>query len=248
MPSQDEIRMMVNKVTSFSVEEKEAIYRKNFSVPNSTVKFLCKYYDFHKKRILDVACCYGYYLVRFGKDSVGIDGTPRYLQFAQEMGLSVQGANIEEPLPKFEEKFDGLLFSGTLEEILSPHLMLMRFRELLKPDGLLCLRVPSVPPVWFDKLIRLRMSPGYDAQAHLYFFTPRLIKLIVERAGYDVLQVASTGIVMTNWLRPFHKLLLPLTPVVTVMARPKPGFKYPPIRAMRFLPDWANELAPYHEQ
>ena len=237
---------MVDKVDGIPVGERERIYQKYFSAPNNTVKFLNRYYGFGKKSILDVACHYGYYLVHFGEGSVGIDGTPHYLQFAREMGLTVQLTNIEEPLPDFGKAFEGIIFSGTLEEILSPHLMLMRFRSLLKPDGLLCIRVPSVPPAWFDRLIRLRMNPGYDAEAHLYFFTPRLIKMMIERAGYDVLQVVSTGLYMNRWTKPLHPLLLPYTPAVTVVARPRPGFKYPPIRDLRFLPAWADALIPYH--
>jgi SAM-dependent methyltransferase len=247
MRSQSEIRSLVDKVTSFSLEERERIYRKYFEVPSDTVQYLCQKYEFDKKRILDATCCYGYYLAYFGEGSAGIDGTSDYLQFAKEMNFDVQVANIEESLPEFKQLFDGLIFSGTLEEILAPHVMLMRFRKLLKPDGLLCIRVPSVPPLWFEGLVRGRMTLGYDAQAHLYFFTPRLIKMLIERAGYDIVEVVSTGIMMNSWLRPFHSLLLPLTPAVTVLARPRPNFKYPSIRAMRFLPDWAMDLAPYHQ-
>ena len=247
MRSQTEIRARVDRVTSFPVAERERIYRKYFASPSATLRFLCATYRLDQKRVLDVGCHYGYHLIHFGDDSQGLDASPQYLQFARELGLNVQEVNIENGFPQFADPFDALFFSGTLEEILSPHVALMRFRALLKPDGLLCLRVPTVPPAWFDRLYRLRGQPGYDAAAHLYFFTPRLLEMTVRRAGYEVLRVVASGLWQQRWLRPFHNLLLPLTPTVMIMARPRPGFVYPAARAIRFSPTWAADLAPYHQ-
>src|SRR5690349_6769253 len=234
MPEQSEIRARVDRVTSYPTAERERIYRKYFAEPSATVRFLCHEYGLDTKAVLDVGCHYGYHLIHFGSGSKGIDGSPQYLQFAREMGLDVREANIEERFPEYDQQFDALFFSGTLEEVLSPHVVLMRFHRFLKPDGLLCLRVPTVPPAWFDRLLRLRIMPGYDAQAHIYFFTPRLLRMMVKRAGYDVLQVAATPLWMRPWLRPVHDVLLPLVPTVTIIARPRQGFIYPPVRAMRF--------------
>ncbi len=247
MRPQSEIRARVARVTSFSLSERERIYNKYFAEPSATVRFLCQEYGLDTKAVLDVGCHYGYHLVHFGEGSQGVDGSPQYLQFAREMGLDVQEANIEEQFPEYAETFDALFFSGTLEEVLAPHVVLMRFRRFLKPDGLLCLRVPTVPPAWFDRLLRLRMMPGYDAQAHIYFFTPRLLRMVVQRAGYDVLQVVATALWLKPWLHPLHDALLPLVPTVTIIARPRSGFIYPSVRAMRFLPTWASDLAPYHQ-
>jgi SAM-dependent methyltransferase len=245
MRSPSEIRAMIDRVKSCPVEERERIYRKYFKRPNNTVQFLCQNYGFDKKRILDATCHYGYFLAYFGEGSWGIDASPNFLQFAKEMGLNAKLANIEEPLPDFDEQFDGIVFSGTLEEVLAPHVILMRFHKVLKPNGLLCIRVPSVPPLWFEKLVRNRIKLGYDATYHLYFFTPRLIQMVIQRAGYDIVQTVSTGIMTNSWLRPFHNLLLPLTPAVTVIARPQANFNYP--RDIRFLPEWAMDLAPFYE-
>jgi SAM-dependent methyltransferase len=247
MRSPSEIRSLVDRVTSYTPEEREHIYRKYFTKPSSTVRFLCEHYGFDQKRVLDATCHYGYFLAYFGEGSKGTDGTPHYLQFAKDMGFDAQVANIEEGLPAFPAPFEAIVFSGTLEEVLSPHVVLIRFHELLQPDGLLCLRVPVVPPGWFERLARIRLKFGYKAAAHLYFFTPRIIDLMLQRAGYEVVEIVSSGVMMNPLLRPFHRLLLPLTPTITVIARSKPDFKYPPIRAMRFLPSWAMDLAPYHE-
>ena len=247
MKTAAQIRDRVDRVTSYPVEERERIYRKYFQHPSSTVRFLCTEFGFDTKRVIDTTCHYGYYLAYFGEGSHGLDGNIRYLQFAREMGFDVDLVNIEDGLPDFDEPFDGLVFSGTLEEILSPHVVLMRFRKLLKPDGLLVLRVPTVPPLWFEKLYRLRAKPGYDAQAHLYFFTARLLEMLVERAGYEIVRTVSTGVMMSPYLRPFHRLLLSYAPAATIIARPRPDFKYPVIRILDFLPEWASDLAPYHQ-
>lgn len=247
MKSQAEIRALVERVTSYPSAERERIYQKHFTVPSSTARFLCENYGFDHKRVLDVACHYGYHLVYFGQGSAGLDGSPQYLQFAREMGLDVQEINFENRFPEFEQPFEALLFSGTLEEVLSPHVVLMRFHELLTPDGLLCVRTPTMMPAWFERIYRLRMKPGYVADAHLYFFTPRALALTIERAGYDILQMAITGVWARPWLRPVHNWLLPFSPVTTIIARRRPNFQYPSIRAMRFLPAWAEDLAPYHQ-
>jgi SAM-dependent methyltransferase len=247
MRSAAEIRARVDQVTSFPVAERERIYRKYFARPSATVQYLCQVWKLDTKRVLDVGCHYGYHMIYFGDDSQGIDGSPQYLQFAREIGLNVQEGNIEDGLPEFDEPFDAVFFSGTLEEILSPHVMLMRFRKVLKPDGLLCLRVPTVPPRWFDRLFRLWMPPGYDATHHIYFFTPRLLGLTVKRAGYDVLEMVSTGVWVKPWLRPLHRFALPLTPAATIIAQPRADFVYPSSRAIRFLATWAADLGPYHQ-
>src|SRR5438874_1280879 len=96
-----DIRALVDQVTSFPTDQRERIYRKHFANPNATVRFLCEVHGLDRKRVLDVCCHYGYHLIHFGEGSQGIDGSPQYLKFANELGLSVQLANIEENLPEF---------------------------------------------------------------------------------------------------------------------------------------------------
>lgn len=251
MKSQEEVRALVNRVVSYPLKERERIYHKYFASPSQTVRFLCQEYQFDKLQVLDATCHYGYYLVYCGEGSAGLDGSPQYLQFAREMGLDVREANIEEPLPDLDRRFDAVLFSGTLEEILSPHTLLMRFHRLLKPEGLLCLRVPTVPPAWFESIyrrVRRVHTVGYEAQAHIYFFTPRTLQLTVRRAGYDIVQVVAPPLWLQPMLRPFHRWLLPLTPTTTILARPRANFQYPPARALQYLPSWAADLGPFHQK
>ena len=74
-----------------------------------------------------------------------------------------------------------------------------------------------------------------------------LLRMLTERAGYDVKQVAATALWNRPWLRPLHDVLLPLVPTVTIIATPRPNFMYPSAREMQYLPTWAMDLAPYHQ-
>ena len=86
-----EIRALVDQVTSFPLEERERIYRKYFEKPSNTVQFLCQYYRFDEKRILDATCHYGYFLAYFDPGSAGLDGDTALPSVRQRNGPECLG-------------------------------------------------------------------------------------------------------------------------------------------------------------
>ena len=137
------------------------------------------------KKVLDLGCGYGEYLVKFGPGSVGVTSTPDEVAFAKRQGISVLRGNVEliDELP-LERDFEGIWANNLFEHLLSPHAFLMRLKFLAGDDSLLVLGVPVVPRIAL--LMRISKFRGALAVAHVNFFTRETLRLTVERAGWKV--------------------------------------------------------------
>ena len=144
-------------------------------------------------RILDVGC-----------------GSGAFLRFAERHGWATFGADIrlspetegltcplwEGRLTEIDfgdEKFDVIRFNHVIEHLQNPLQELARCRELLSPGGIVFVGVPNlagISPTIKNLQSRLGLKKKlwrhYAATHHLYFFTPRTLRMMVERAGFRV--------------------------------------------------------------
>jgi SAM-dependent methyltransferase len=206
------------------------------------VRFLCASYGADRKRVLDVGCGYGQHLVHFGPGSAGIDIQDRNVEFVRALGYQVEQINIEDALPEFAEPFDAIFCSNIMEHLVSPHLFLMRVRDLIKPGGSLIIHIPTIPPVpLLDTVIRRAIGHnGYQASEHLHAYTPRSAAFMLERAGYRTIDsafVAARNRPMLRWAEP---ILREIGISVTLVARPVAGFAYADKRDPIFTPQSAQ--------
>ncbi|HEX9016642.1 MAG TPA: class I SAM-dependent methyltransferase, partial [Chloroflexota bacterium] len=120
----------------FDREENERIYRKFFATVPRSFLHVVDSYGLGEKRVVDVGCSYGHYLIHFGPGSLGLDANEKSEAFARSVGLEVVDCNVEEGVPLEAESVDAVWCANLIEHMVAPHLLLSRLHRALKPDGL----------------------------------------------------------------------------------------------------------------
>ncbi|MFP4320831.1 MAG: class I SAM-dependent methyltransferase [Anaerolineales bacterium] len=225
-PSQQDIARRVLESRHFEEAEMRRIYDKYFRAPSATVQTLLDHYDFGKKRVLVVGCSYGYELIYFGAESVGVDIDARSQAFGQAIGLDIRLQDVEEAgLPVFDQPFEAAFCSNLLEHVMAPHVLLARFRRVLGPGGLLAIKVPLTPPRWVEQFYaRLGRHHGCDHHDHINFYTRRTLRWTLERAGYTVIRQHSP-ILSRYGLNSLAPLAAFITPSTIIVSRVDPDFQ-----------------------
>ena len=147
-------------------------------------------FSLRDKKVLDLGCGYGEYLVNFGEGSLGVTTTVEEVVYGKERSLRIMRGNAEllEELD-LNEQFDGVWANNLFEHLLAPHSFLVTLKTLAKDKSLLVLGVPVVPK--FEWLMQIRRFRGALAIPHINFFTRETLKLTVERSGWMVKEVRS---------------------------------------------------------
>jgi 2-polyprenyl-3-methyl-5-hydroxy-6-metoxy-1,4-benzoquinol methylase len=138
-------------------------------------------------RLLDFGCGGGTYMARMkrlGWDVTGVDTSESAIRRVRaEPGL--RGLVGTLPHPQLDPgSFDVITMWHSLEHVHSPLTVLREARRLLAPGGKLAIAVPNIdssPFRWFG-----RSWYGLDLPRHLTHFTPWTLRLILERADFDV--------------------------------------------------------------
>ena len=234
-----EVEERIFEQACFDRAENERIYRKFFAtVPHSFLKIVKKY-RLAEKRVVDVGCGYGHYLIHFGPGSLGLDANEKSMRFARSIGLEILGCNVEESVPLPPGSFDAVWCANLLEHMVAPHLLLSRLHRVLKDDGLLIAKVPVIPPWPVRSAVRLLGKPlGFEASEHINAFTPATFAFTVQRAGFQVME--SVSLAFANPL--LQVIAAPLSRSlggsITLVARKDPNFVYPEKRLEAFDPEW----------
>lgn len=183
--------------------------------------FANRHFELDRAGVLDIGYSDGHYLAHFGPGSVGIDVQQQAVERARARGLDARRVDITNGLPPdLRSAFDAVWCSNILEHVLRPHEFLLEIRRVLRPGGVLVAVVPLTR--------RLPAGPwrGFLAADHVNFFTPRTLRLTVERAGYRVDFLGwGVGARAPRWLA---RAPVPVAPNAVVVARPVPDFQYPP--------------------
>ena len=117
---------------------------------------------------------------------------------AKKLGLKVHhGALARLPLTK--SSFDAVAMHNVLEHVKNPSEYINKTRSLLLPGGLFFLVLPNIrsrsATVKFllERLgfRRKRVASYYDADHHLWFFTPGVLRRELERNGFNILEARS---------------------------------------------------------
>lgn len=234
------IHKMIKEKSPFDTQETRRILKKFFSrVPNS-VKILIEKYDFDKKKVLDIGCMYGQTLLYWGEGE-GIDVYEPAGEFLKSLGVKINIFNVEEGFNGLNaERYEAIYCSNLIEHLIAPHLFLMRLNVLLMPQsGILAIGIPVVSGV-FSCLWKLFDIKGWLAKEHINFFTTRTARLILERAGFEIIDQRSPGLYKFS---PFlSKIVVGLVPHCIFICRKKKDFNYGEARRSGFNPVWAKDL------
>ena len=156
-----------------------------------------------KRDILDIGCATGVFLAA-GSDrwrKVGIELSTDAAQYArQTFALTVHQGMLEQS-PLAPNSFDVVTMWDVLEHVHDPVRTLGRIRELLRPRGILVVRVPNLD-AWDARLFG-RYWAGLDQPRHLFVPTTASLAQLLGQAGFVELErrclSGSYGVLVLNW-------------------------------------------------
>jgi len=219
----------------------EEIWNKYFKFMPLKLVLPLQKYDLDKKKILDVGSAWGEFLIHFGSGSKGIEILPEAAKFSKSLGLNVDEYNFEDEWYEESESFDAVWCSNVLEHVVAPHQLLRRFYDALRENGLVFIRVPTIPSNWlYIGLNKLFLGfLGYKAYQHINAFTRRTIEFTVERAGFKIIE-SNIFLPKNKFLSKFfNPILKDMLSFITVVAQKIP-FQYPQKRPDIYNPKRLN--------
>lgn len=141
-------------------------------------------------RILDIGCGDGSllkYLKEKGWEAYGLDFQEASARYAREnLKLNVSTGRVEE-IAFPEESFDIIILFHVLEHLDDPSNVLKKVKTLLKKDGYLLIEVPNIES--FESRLFRSKWVGISAPLHLYHFSRKSLKSMLEKCGYETIEV-----------------------------------------------------------
>jgi SAM-dependent methyltransferase len=139
--------------------------------------------------ILDVGTSIGLFL-RLAHDrgwtGPGTEFGKRALAYARdELDLDV----VETPIEELDGEYDVVTVLSVLEHVNRPREFLGHVRRLLKPGGATYLIVPNVDSLACRVLHE--DAATFDGRNHLLYFSPRTLRDLLEREGFEVLSTRT---------------------------------------------------------
>lgn len=138
-------------------------------------------------RLLDLGCGQGDLLAAAQEmrlfEAVGIDLSPRRVQYARDRGLEVYLGTLDScDLPA--ESFDVVVMWHVLEYIPQPRHLLEQIYRLLRPGGHLVVATPNLlhPRLRHKKALFSFLKPP----GHLLYWTPKTLAAVLEKAGFQI--------------------------------------------------------------
>jgi len=138
-------------------------------------------------RVLDIGCGSGGYLAflaSLGWTCYGVEPAPNSRTYAQEvLGLNVHPGPVA--ACGFEAgSFDLVTMWHVIEHLPNPLETLREIHRILKPNGVLRLRTPNAESL--EARVFRGNWYGLDPPRHLYLFSPRIIRTLLESGGFSV--------------------------------------------------------------
>ena len=152
-----------------------------------------------EKKFLDIGCGKGtlgqYLKEEFGAHVTGIEMMKKMAQDAVLILDEVICSRIEDlDFTAYNEKFDYIVFSDSLEHFIDPEFVLIQSKAMLKTDGELLISIPNVRN--FRVILPLLFFGDFEYQeeglldrTHLRFFTLSSISNALKRTGYNIKKI-----------------------------------------------------------
>lgn len=180
------------KSNLFEVEYRSKLYS----------KILDKY---SVKNLIEVGCMFGIFLNML-KDKYEVEGIEIGKEPAEECvknGIKCFNGTIEEYIESNHKKFDVVCGFHTIEHTTNVSSFLQGIREILNDEGILLLSMPN-----FSNSGMLKSSWGWNlVPAHQYHFTEESMRRLIDKNGFDVLEVHYKGGDSAFYLSSVYNLL-----------------------------------------
>lgn len=143
-------------------------------------------------RLLEVGASYGHGLAiarARGWQVAGVELSPQAAAGARvRFRLEVFAGDLLDA-PFAEESFDAAVMWHVLEHTHDPRAQLGRVLRLLRPGGVLGVRVPNIAS--FGARVAGRSWAWLSPPAHLWYFSPTTLPRLVAQLGFEVIEVAT---------------------------------------------------------
>lgn len=155
-----------------------------------------------KGKILEVGCGRGENLlgvVERGWEGFGVEMTEEFAFVAKSKGIQVEVSSAEESkLLSKENTYDVVILAAILEHLYEPQRILKKIHSALKSDGLVFIDVPNEAALSLaignlymklkGKDWAINLSPTFPP-FHVVGFTPKSLKHILEKTGFEILEM-----------------------------------------------------------
>ena len=152
-------------------------------------------YGHNKGTLLDVGCGYGFFLDlarQNGWQVRGIEPCAHARAYAASKSLEVDSEDLFARVYR-DKTFDVVTLFYVLEHLPHPLRYLKEINRILKPGGLVLVRIPHTTPI--VKFLKILGIPNklYDIPSHLNDFSPRTITLALEKTGFKEIKTFPGG-------------------------------------------------------
>jgi len=153
---------------------------------NKRCRFITDYKN--KGRLLEIGCGTGEFLNSMankpGWEAYGLEVNPDISEAArQKYNLNIKSGTLEQA--NYQTSFfDAIALWDVLEHLHDPMGALQEIYRILKPDGLLVIRVPNLDS--WDANIFGKYWVGLDAPRHLYVFDINTLSEILRQSGFQI--------------------------------------------------------------
>jgi 2-polyprenyl-3-methyl-5-hydroxy-6-metoxy-1,4-benzoquinol methylase len=147
----------------------------------------------HKGKLLDIGAASGAYVraaIDKGWDAYGIELSPLAVKFAKNYWKVdlIQGTLGQ---AHFQDNFfDTVILVHTLEHLPHPLETLEEINRIMKRTGMLYVSLPNIAS-YKAKKMKERWGSLKPAE-HLFFFSPKTLKVLLEKAGFDITRIDTS--------------------------------------------------------
>lgn len=169
-------------------------------------------YHPNAKKLLEVGAGFGTFcdLIQnenFFESVVAIEPVPDLAQNCRNRNIETINLPVERVSFDDTEKFDIVVNFEVIEHLHTPNLFVSKIHDLLTPQGLLILTCPNYHG--FDIQYLGRDSDSVDHE-HLNYFNPSSISNLLEKVGFNILQIDTPGQLDVNIVH--NKIMEKTTP------------------------------------
>lgn len=145
-------------------------------------------------RVLDVGCATGVFLECMkekGWTVEGVDVSTYAVNIARQKGLRIVSGELGD-IASTPANYDLITMWDFIEHVADPLETMVQCRDILKKDGVLVLATPDAGAL-LAKVTGSYWLGFRSVGEHLYFFNRRTIAGLLNKAGFDVVQISSIG-------------------------------------------------------
>ncbi len=190
-----------------SLDDPEYLSERNARMINAARHFrLVQRFKRPRGALLDIGCSVGFFLAQAAQQGwqvSGIEPSRWAVEVARkEYGLNSIYNGFLEEADLSDESIDVATMWDVLEHVDNPNATLSKISRSLKGGGILCLNMPNIESLT-ARIMRQRWV--LLLREHLWYFSPRTIRTMLESAGLRTLSIAPNAVtfslraILTRW-------------------------------------------------